>query len=149
MLEVTDMALCVRNLAVPGGPAVDLVHAESDERNNLLRLVESEHSPFLPYYQSPSADTTACAIKTTDGMVGGVLLQRPDNALESRQDAAIAALFIARQQRNRGLGSAAIAAAAQMLANEGFERIIAEWVWSVQMYQRLGFAFWRTRRVEQ
>ena len=37
---------------------------------------------------------------------------------------------------------------AEMLGNEGFERVLAEWVWSVQMYERLGFEFWRTRLVE-
>jgi hypothetical protein len=53
MFEVTDMALCVRDLVVPDGPTVELVDADSDARDKLLRLVESEHPPFLPYYLAP------------------------------------------------------------------------------------------------
>lgn len=142
------MVLNVRQLIVPAGPVVRLTHARQEQRDDLLQLVATEHAPFVPYYESPGPSTTPYAIMRTGDMVGGVLLQRSPEAAESTDDAGLAALFIRAARRDQGLGSVAIAAAVRLLAGEGFQRIIAEWVWSIPMYQRLGFQFWRTRRVE-
>lgn len=81
--------------------------------------------------------------------VGGVLLEREPDSAESQRDAALGALFISGKERDRGLGSAAIVAASRLLLNEGYERVIAQWVWRVSMYERLGYQVWRTRFVDR
>lgn len=142
------MILAVGQLIVPDEPAVELVDAQRSERDDLLRMVAVEHARFSPYYESPGPATTPYAITAAGHMVGGVLLQRRPEAAESKDDAGLAALYIHTARRNQGLGSVAIGAAAQLLADEGFQRIIAEWVWSIPMYERLGFQVWRTRTVD-
>jgi hypothetical protein len=45
-------------------------------------------------------------------------------------------------------GSAAIVACCRELHSRGFERVIAEWVVSVPLYERLGFRVWRIRDID-
>jgi GNAT superfamily N-acetyltransferase len=142
------MIVTAPNLIASTDSAVEVLEVEPGERS-LLRLVAQEHPPFLPYYESPTSGTTLCSVQHAGVFAGGVLLEREPAAAESDRDAALAALFIAGNQRNRGLGSAAIVAVSRLLLSEGYERVLALWVWSVQMYERLGFEFWRTRSVDR
>lgn len=148
VLEVTDMFVTAPNLVASVEPAVHVVEVEPGERS-LLRLVAEEHPPFLSYYEDPTTGTTLASIEHAGAFVGGVLLERQPSAAESDRDAALAALFIAGDQRDHGLGSAAIVAASRLLLHEGYDRVLAQWVWSVKMYERLGFEFWRTRLVDR
>jgi GNAT superfamily N-acetyltransferase len=149
MLEVTDMFVTAARLVAPIDPVVEIVEVDSSERGGLLRLVAQEHPPFLQYYQTPGQGTAPCAVRHAGATVGGVLLEREYEGAESDRDAALGALFISSKDRNRGLGSAAIAATARLLLDEGYERVLAEWVWTVAIYERLGFQVWRTRLIDR
>jgi GNAT superfamily N-acetyltransferase len=140
------MILTAPRLTASTDAAVEVLGVDPGERS-LVQLVAHEHPPFLHYYESPTSGTTLCSVQHAGALVGGVLLERDPAAAESDRDAALAALFIAGNQRNRGLGSAAIVAASRLLLGEGYERVLAQWVWSVQLYERLGFEYWRTRSV--
>ncbi|MEQ7129490.1 GNAT family N-acetyltransferase [Actinopolymorpha sp. B11F2] len=147
MPEVTDMILRVDDHVVPGGPEVELLEVGPGSRAAVLALVSSEHGNFLQYYESPAVGTVVCGIYERDQLVGAVLLEYEPEARESRADAALAALVIAGRHRGRGIATAAIGAACRMLRAAGYRRVIAEWVWSRQAYERLGFRVWRTRSI--
>jgi uncharacterized membrane protein len=80
-------------------------------------------------------------------MVGVVLIEKYPRAALTPTDGAIACLITAARLRARRLGSAAIVACCRQLQAQGFERVRAEWVWSVAHYGRLGFRIWKTRDI--
>ena len=57
--------------------------------------------------------------------------------------ALLACLIVAKQLRGSKLGTAAICAVCVELQSRGFDRVIAEWVASVALYERVGFRIWR------
>jgi GNAT superfamily N-acetyltransferase len=79
---------------------------------------------------------------------GTVLLERSPDAAEERTDGALACLIVADALRGHGIGTRAIAVAATALVQQGCKRVIAEWVASVPLYQRLGFTVWKQRTIE-
>lgn len=149
-MHVTDMILDVDDLRLPSKlDQIELTPGAPDEHADILSFVASEHSRFVQYFESPPPTTTVCSIMRDDRRIGAVLLEEAPAAAESSEDAALACLVITHPLRGEGLGSCAIAACARELQSRGFKRVIAEWVASVALYERLGFRTWRTREIEE
>lgn len=148
VIEVTDMILEANDLQRPSGmPKVTLEVMTDATRRTIIDFVRREHDTFTRYYETPKYGTTVCQVKYDGHMIGAVLLERIPDAAESPSDGALACLVISEAMRGEGLGSAAITAAAEALILQGCSRVIAEWVASVALYERLGFKFWKRRTI--
>ncbi len=128
-------------------PDVTLYLLSTETRETILSFVKKEYESFLKYYKSPKVGTEVHAILHNNQMVGTVLIEKQPNAAEALTDGAIACLIIAENMRGKKFGSAAIVAACQELQSQGFQRVIAEWVASIDLYRRLGFRVWKTREI--
>jgi ribosomal protein S18 acetylase RimI-like enzyme len=147
-MEVTDMILDVGQLAINHDlPAITLMPQTPETRTAILRFVAAEYPQFSQYYESPRAGTSIYAVMHKGQMVGAVLIEKKPRAAESSTDGAIACLVTAEDLRRQGIGSAAIVACCMELREQGFIRVIAEWVASVELYRRLGFRIWKTREI--
>ena len=147
-MEVTDMILDVEQLVTTHElPTVALRSQMLQTRVEVLCFVAAEHPPFLQYYESPRAGTDVYAVMSSEQMVGVVLIEKEPRAAVTPTDGAIACLVIAERLRGERLGSAAIVACCNQLRAYGFQRVIAEWVWSIELYGRLGFQVWKTREI--
>jgi GNAT superfamily N-acetyltransferase len=146
---VTDMIIGTRDLRIPPGqPEVTLVAQLPSTRAAVLALVERHHPGFTEYFRTPPAGTTICQVVLDGDVVGAVHVEVAPRSAESAADGALGCLVVVEEARGRGVGSAAIAACVAELGRAGFDRVIAEWVASVPLYERLGFTVWRTREVE-
>jgi GNAT superfamily N-acetyltransferase len=145
--QVTDMIVAPADLVAPDDPPVTLVAQLPSTRAAILRLVEEHHAEFAPWFADPPPASTVCAIVLDGEVVGAVILELAPRSAETPADAALGYLVVARQHRGRGVASAAIAACVADLGRAGCGRVIAEWVASVPLYERLGFRVWRTRTV--
>jgi hypothetical protein len=147
-MEVTDMILDIAELETPDGLIeVTLARPTGGGRAEVLAFVRSEFGRFLRYYESPGPDTDVYAIASQERMIGTVLLERKPKAAVTQTDGALACLVIGQRWRRSGFGSAAVVASSRELERMGFQRVIAEWVASIGLYQRLGFRVWRTREI--
>jgi ribosomal protein S18 acetylase RimI-like enzyme len=148
-LEVTDMILNVDDLRDPNGGAGDVtVEAWTPAcASDVLALVARGKPSFLPYFENAPASTVICAVLRGNTTVGAVLLETVPERAEMPTDGALACLVIDPERRGQRLGTAAIVAICREFRACGFDRVIAEWVVSVTLYERLGFQVWRTRRI--
>lgn len=147
-MEVTDMIFDVEQLvSVRALPTVTLRLQAPETRVAILEFVAVEHPPFSRYYESPRAGTDIYAVLNGELMVGAVLLEKAPRAAITPSDGAIACLIIAGRLCGQRLGSAAIVACCHRLRAQGFRRVIAEWVWRIALYNRLGFRVWKTRAI--
>lgn len=145
--QVTDMILTVSALREP----IDLLTVDLDldveDIDSVLAFLRAEHPAFLPYYAEPAHGSTIYSASQNDQIVAVWLLEELAADAETGSDGAIGALVVARSCRGRGIGSAAIVRCCQELRLRGFVRVIASWVASVGLYERLGFHVWRTRMI--
>jgi ribosomal protein S18 acetylase RimI-like enzyme len=147
-MEVTDMILDIDKLVINNKlSAVTLRIISPKTREMILNFVEKEYESFLKYYESPKVGTEVYAILYNNQMVGTVLIEKQPSAAVTKTDGAIACLVIAKHMRDKMFGSAAIVAACLELQSQGYQRVIAEWVASMNLYRRLGFRVWRTREI--
>lgn len=145
MPEITDMVLTLTDLVRPDGPVVEVAPVDEDGRVEVLEFVAAEHEPFLRYYRDAGVATEVCAVREGGDVVAAVLVEHRPELGTSERDAGLGCLVVARCHRGRGLASAALAEVARLLWAQGYERVIAEWVWSTAAYARLGFVVLRTR----
>lgn len=147
-MEVTDMILDTNKLVTSNElPIVTLSLISPETREMILNFVKKEYESFLKYYEFPKAGTEVYAILYNNQMVGTVLLEKQPGAAVTNTDGAIACLVIAEHLRGRKIGSAAIIASCLKLQSLGYQRVIAEWVASIDLYKRLGFRVWKTREI--
>lgn len=147
-MEVTDMILDADQQIISNDlPDVALRPLTQQTRTMILSFVKTEHVSFLQYYESPKVGTDVYMIMHNGEMVGAVLIEKQPGAAESTSDGAIACLIISKHFRGQRLGSAAIVACCNKLREIGFQRVIAEWVASIELYKRLGFRIWKTREI--
>jgi len=147
-MEVTDMILDIAQLVTADDLPTVTLHLETPAIRAALRdFVAAEHPPFSRYYASPPAGTDMYAVMAGERLVGAVLLEQAPRSADLPTDGALACLVIAARLRGQRLGSAAIVTCCQRLGAQGCRRVIAEWVWSVALYSRLGFRIWKTRQV--
>ena len=140
-MKITDMILEVGNLSTPSGlPDVQLIAQTPETRDGVLAFVEEQFSKFSQYYMAPPPTTTVYAIVHENTMIGTVLVEERPTAAVLDTDSAIACVVVDRSLNGQGFGSAAIVESCSELARRGFERVIAEWVASVSLYERLGFS---------
>jgi GNAT superfamily N-acetyltransferase len=148
-MQVTDMILDVDDLRIPANlNQIELTPQAHGEHSDILNFVASEHSRYVQYFETPPPTTTVCSVMRDGRRIGAVLLEENPAAAESPEDAALACLVITNPLRGEGLGTRAIAACARELQSRGFKRVIAEWVASVALYERLGFRIWTIREIE-
>ncbi len=147
-IEVTDMILDIGQLDTGCTlPAVTLRLQTPETKAGILRFVATEHARFSRYYESPRVRTDVCAAMCKGQMVGSVLIEKEPKAAVTSTDGAIACLITAEALRGQGIGSAIIVACCIELRGQGFRRVIAEWVASIELYRRLGFRVWKTREM--
>lgn len=128
-------------------PIVTLRLISPETREMILNFVKKEYESFLKYYESPKVGTEVYAILYNEQMIGTVLIEKQPNAAVTPTDGAISCLVISRHMRGKKLGSAAIVATCLELQSQGYQRVIAEWVASIELYRRLGFRVWKTREI--
>ena len=148
-MDVTDMILYMGDLRETAGGAGDVsVEAWTPASTaDVLAIVARSKPSFLRYFEDAPASTVVCAIRSGDTTIGAVLLETVPERAETPTDSALACLVIDPELQGRRLGTAAIVAICRELRSRGFNRVIAEWVISVTLYERLGFQVWRTRSV--
>jgi len=147
-MEVTAMILDFGQLDTDHAlPAVTLRLQTSETRAGILRFVATEHARFSRYYESPPARTDVCAAMCKGQMVGSVLIEKEPKAAVTPTDGALACLVTAECPRGQRIGPETIVACCIELREQGFQRVIAEWVASIELYRRLGFRVWKTREM--
>ena len=149
MLDVTDMILNSGDLRVPtAGPLIAFEPMKSVDRDAVMQFVQTEHPTFGKFYLAPKEGATVFVVNADGVLAGTVLLERSPEAAEFATDGALACVITASALRNKGIGSATIAACSSELLSQAFTRVIAEWVASIPLYERLGFKIWRTRQID-
>jgi ribosomal protein S18 acetylase RimI-like enzyme len=148
-LEVTDMILNVSDLRETGDIAsgVSIAAWTSTTAPDVLAVVARGKPSFLTYFENAPESTVVCAIRRGGDTVGAVLLDTVPERAERPTDGALACLVIDPELQGHGLGTAAIVAICREMSARGFDRVIAEWVISVPLYERLGFRVWRIRNI--
>lgn len=125
---------------------VELAERSQTDRA-VLELVRKNAPQFSKYYSAPPLATGVHAIQHHGYLVGAVLLEAQPKAAETAHDGALGCLVVESHMNGQGIGSAAIVRCCERLAARGFRRVIAEWVASVPLYQRLGFVVWKQREI--
>ena len=126
---------------------VTLLELLPGEREAVLTLVGDNAPQFSEFYEKRPESTRVYGIERDGQLVGAVLIEERPRAAESPKDGALGALVVAKQLNGQGVGSAAIVRCCDILAERGFDRVIAEWVASVPLYKRLGFEVWKHREI--
>lgn len=147
---VTDMIWTSGRLpTVDVLPDVLLMERRPGERSAVRVLVQENAPQFLKFYDDPPETTRVYGIERSGRLVGTVLLEDRPRAAETRHDGALGALVVSKHMNGQGIGSAAIVRCCETLAGRGFDRVIAEWVASVPLYERLGFDVWKHREIRR
>jgi len=147
-MKVTDMILDIDKLVNNNKlPTITLQLISPETKEAILNFVGKEYSSFLKYYETPKEGVDIYSVIYKGQMVGTVLLERQTSTAEASTDGAIACLIIAKHLRGQQIGSATIVASCLKLQSQGYQRVIAEWVASIDLYRRLSFRVWKTREI--
>ena len=151
----TDLTADLRDDGLDGllarfGPpeGISLGVAPPDQRPGILEFEDAHFPHWSRWFREPGNDVLV-ARDASGAVVGSLLLCGPGHAtvywpLLGEDSAEIACVGVAPAQENRGVGSAMVARASQVLRDRGAGVCHIGWAVRIGFYSRVGYRPWRS-----
>ena len=126
---------------------IGLAVARAADLPEVLAFEEANYPEWLEFFRS-GASAILTARDQKQAIVGTLLFRGPGPVsrfwrLLGDDSAAIACVGVAPSAQGRGVGSALVARASELLRDAGARRCLIDWVVRTDFYRRVGYEPWR------
>lgn len=151
---VIDLVRDLRGYVDPIGAAaravsdgISLAVAHSADLTEVLAFEEANYPEWLRFFRSGSS-AILVARDRNEAIVGTLLFRGPGPVsrfwrLLGADSAAIACVGVAPRAQGKGVGSALVARASELLRDAGARLCLIDWVVRTDFYRRVGYEPWR------
>jgi|SRR5215211_1859637 len=134
-------------VAGAAGRGISLAVAGARDLPEVLAFEEAHFPEWLGFFRR--GDSSILAARDREGAIVGTLLLRGPGPVSrfwrllGADSAAIACVGVAESAQGRGVGSALVARASELLRDAGARVCLIDWVVRTDFYRRVGFEPWR------
>jgi len=134
-------------VAGAAGRGISLAVAGARDLPEVLAFEEAHFPEWLGFFRR--GDSSILAARDREGAIVGTLLFRGPGPVSrfwrllGADSAAIACVGVAESAQGRGVGSALVARASELLRDAGARVCLIDWVVRTDFYRRVGFEPWR------
>jgi GNAT superfamily N-acetyltransferase len=134
-------------VAGAAGRGISLAVAGARNLPEVLAFEEAHFPEWLGFFRR--GDSSVLAARDREGAIVGTLLFRGPGPVSrfwrllGADSAAIACVGVAESAQGRGVGSALVARASELLRDAGARVCLIDWVVRTDFYRRVGFEPWR------
>jgi GNAT superfamily N-acetyltransferase len=134
-------------VAGAAGKGISLAVAGAAEVSEVLAFEEANFPEWLGSFRR--GDSSILAARDREGVIVGTLLFRGPGPVSlfwrllGSDSAAIACVGVAESAQGRGVGSALVARASELLRDAGARVCLIDWVVRTDFYRRVGYEPWR------